>query len=272
MAEKQKYWIKLEKDFLNSSQIKVVKNMENGKDYIIFYLALMLESTNNEGHLRFSELVPYNESMLASITDTNVDVVRSAMKIFQELGMIQVLTDGTIFLPDVPKRVGKECESAERVRLYRQRHNLLQCNADVTKSNDNIDKEKDKEIDIDSSFNNNSSLIISQDAMETQGETEKKETKFNKNAFIEELFNKIWQVYPVKVSKEQAKKTWLRKLNKLKDKESIYSKARRIAILLENHKKSWETETDKQGNVGRSKQFIPHFSTWLNNEIPDKED
>ena len=152
--EKKKYWIKLEKDFLNSSQIKVIKNMQNGKDYIIFYLALMLESTNTEGHLRFSELVPYNEEMLASVTDTNVDIVRSAMKVFQSLGLIQVLENGTIFLPDVPKRVGKECDSAERVRLFRERQDvkkieMLQCNTDVTKCNNNKDKNKNKDKDKD---------------------------------------------------------------------------------------------------------------------------
>ena len=144
MAEQKKYWIKLEKDFLNSSQIKVIKNMQNGKDYIIFYLALMLESTNTEGHLRFNELVPYNEEMLASVTDTNVDIVRSAIKIFESLGLIQFLENGTIFLPDVPKRVGKESESAERVRLYRERTKMLQCNDNVTNCNDNKDKDKDK--------------------------------------------------------------------------------------------------------------------------------
>lgn len=145
MAEQKKYWIKLEKDFLNSSQIKVIKNMQNGKDYIIFYLALMLESTNTEGHLRFNELVPYNEEMLASVTDTNVDIVRSAIKIFESLGLIQFLENGTIFLPDVPKRVGKESESAERVRLYRERTKMLRCNDNVTNCNDNKDKEKEKD-------------------------------------------------------------------------------------------------------------------------------
>ena len=145
--EKKKYWIKLEKDFLNSSQIKVIKNMANGKDYIIFYLAIMLESTNTEGHLRFSELVPYNEEMLASVTDTNVDIVRSAMKIFQSLGMLQILENGTIFLPDVPKRVGKESESAERVRLYRERQALLQCNDTVTICNNNKEEDKEKKED-----------------------------------------------------------------------------------------------------------------------------
>ena len=146
MDEKKKYWIKIEKDFLKSSQIKVIKAMPNGKEYILFYLAIMLESTESEGHLRLNELVPYNEQMLAAVTDTNIDIVRVAIKVFQDLGMLQILENGTIFIPGVSKRLGKECESAERVRLYREREHLaLQCNGNVTECN----SIKDKDVDLD---------------------------------------------------------------------------------------------------------------------------
>ena len=146
--DRKKYWLKLDKDFLKSPQIKVIKAMPNGKDYIIFYLSLMLESVETVGHLRFTSLVPYNDEMLAAITDTNVDIVRNAIKIFAELGMLQLFDDGTIFMTDVPNRTGKESESAERVRRYRlkqqEEKKMLQCNADVTKCNEYIDREKDK--------------------------------------------------------------------------------------------------------------------------------
>lgn len=144
--EKKRYWLKLDKDFLKSSQIKVIKNMPNGKDYVIFYLALMLESVETIGHLRFSNLVPYNEEMLASVTDTNVDIVRTAVKIFESLGLMEILDDGTIYMTQVAEMTGKESESAERVRRYRlkQKQQLaLQCNDNVTNSNDN--KEEDKQ-------------------------------------------------------------------------------------------------------------------------------
>lgn len=145
----RKYWIKLEKDFLNSRFIKIIKGMENGTDYILFYLALMLESVDSVGHLRLSSLVPYNEKMLASLTDTNIDIVRSALKIFTELGMITFLEDGTIFLPEVPRLTGKESESAERVRQHRlrkeQEKKLLQCNDGVTECNDNKSREEEDE-------------------------------------------------------------------------------------------------------------------------------
>ena len=149
--EKKKYWLKLDKDFLKSSQMKVLKNMPNGKDYIIFYLSLMLESVETVGHLRFTSLIPYNSEMLATITDTNIDLVRCAVKLFCELGLIQIFDDGTIFMPDVPQMTGKECESAERVRNYREKlkkqkdNKLLQCNNDVTKCNDNKEKEEEKD-------------------------------------------------------------------------------------------------------------------------------
>lgn len=164
MNEKKKYWLKLDKNFLKSPQIKVIKNMANGKDYIIFYLSLMLESIETIGHLRFSDSVPYSEEMLASVTDTNVDVVRTAIKIFKEIGLIEILESGTIYVPEVPKLVGKESESAERVRKYRLKQcemlqfnanvtecnaNVTKCNIDVTKSNDNKEKDKDKQEDKD---------------------------------------------------------------------------------------------------------------------------
>ena len=149
--EKKRYWLKLDKDFLRNPQMKVLKNMTNGKDYIIFYLSLMLESIETVGHLRFTSLVPYNDEMLSSVTDTNIDIVRSAVKLFCELGLMQIFDDGTIFIPEVPKITGKESESAERVRNYRERikkqkdTKLLQCNDDVTKCNDNKEKQEYKD-------------------------------------------------------------------------------------------------------------------------------
>lgn len=156
--DKHKYWLKFYKDFLKSPQMKVIRKMPNGAEYILLYMALMLESIESVGHLRFSDSVPYNNDMLSSVTDTNIDIVRTGMKLFEELGMIQILPDKTIFLPDVPKLTGKECDSASRVRKYRlkQKENLemlqcnvdvTKCNSDVTKCNDNIEEEKEKEID-----------------------------------------------------------------------------------------------------------------------------
>lgn len=115
MAKKY-YWLKLHKDFFKRHEIRVIESMDNGKDYILFYLKLLVESVSHEGNLRFSDTIPYNEQMLSSITNTNVDVVRSAMKIFKELNMIDVLDDETIYLAEVSSMIGSETNWAKYKR------------------------------------------------------------------------------------------------------------------------------------------------------------
>lgn len=198
MAENKKYWIKLDKDFLKSSQMKVIKSMKNGKDYIIFYLALMLESVETVGHLRFTALVPYNEEMLSAITDTDIDVVRNAVKIFCELGLMKIFDDGTIFLPQVPEITGKESESAERVRNYRnklkeKKQLALQCNDDVTKSNDNkeIEEEIENNKDIYNKIINYLNEKVGTNYRASNKNTQKHINARLKEGFSEEDFEKV---------------------------------------------------------------------------------
>ena len=72
------YWLKLKRDFFKRHDIRVIEDMPNGKEYVLFYLKLMVEAIDHEGALRFSDTIPYSESMLSSVTNTNVDIVRSA--------------------------------------------------------------------------------------------------------------------------------------------------------------------------------------------------
>ena len=147
MADKKYYWLKLKRDFFKRHDIRIIEEMPNGKEYLLFYLKLLVESIDHEGELRFSDTIPYNEQMLSVITNTNVDVVRSAMKLFVELKMIEVQDDATIYMAEVNKLIGSEWASAERVRNYRKRQQALLCNTDVTESNTEKEIEKDTEID-----------------------------------------------------------------------------------------------------------------------------
>ena len=150
MAEGKKfYWLKLKRDFFKRHDIRIIEEMPNGKDYVLFYLKLLLESIDHEGSLRFSDTIPYNEQMLSVITNTNVDIVRSAMKLFIELQLIEIFDDKTIFMGEVEKMIGSESESAGRVRRFRENQKALLCNGGVTKSNIEKEIEKDKELDTD---------------------------------------------------------------------------------------------------------------------------
>lgn len=151
---KKYYWLKLDKDFFKRHDIKIVESMKNGKDYILFYLKLLCESTSHEGYLRFSPTIPYSEDMLATVTDTNIDVVRSAIKIFTTLGMMRVMDDGTLYLEQVEKMIGSETGAAVRKRQERAVGTIGdkqgQCPQEIEIDIDKeleIDKEKDKEKD-----------------------------------------------------------------------------------------------------------------------------
>lgn len=116
MAAKKFYWLKLKRDFFKRHDIRIIEAMPNGKDYILFYLKLLLESIDHEGELRFSDAVPYNEQMLSVITNTNIDIVRSAMKLFVELKLVEIKSDETIYMEEVSKMIGSETKWAEYKR------------------------------------------------------------------------------------------------------------------------------------------------------------
>ena len=143
------YWLKLKRDFFKRHDIRIIEAMPNGKDYILFYLKLLCESVDHEGNLRFSEGIPYNEEMLATITNTDVDVVRSAVKIFAQLHMMEMMDDGTYFMNEVQKMIGSAAnnDNANRQRRYRERQKMLaqtSVTGSVTKCNESKSKNKSK--------------------------------------------------------------------------------------------------------------------------------
>lgn len=159
MAEKRFYWLKLQKDFFKRHDIKYIESLPNGREIAFFYLKLMVESVDHDGELRFSPEIPYNDSMLASVTDTPIEIVTEGMKTLKDLGMVIVDEDGTITIPKVIKMIGSasDTDGARRVRRYREKQQTLQnvtqplqdVTDTVTNDNESIEKEIEKELEID---------------------------------------------------------------------------------------------------------------------------
>ena len=156
-SEKKYYWLKLKRDFFKRHDIRIIEEMENGKDYLLFYLKLLVESVDHEGALRFSDTIPYNERMLSVVTNTNVDIVRAALKVFSELNMLEILEDSTIYMSEVERMIGCETEWAKKKREYREKQKEIstadrtiegqkKTMSDKSKS---IEIELEKEIEID---------------------------------------------------------------------------------------------------------------------------
>lgn len=87
---------------------------------------------------------------------------------------------------------------------------------------------------------------------------------------ILKYFEQTWSIYPRKESKVQAKTTFTHKVY-TKDEEISRATALKIYKILQRQNAVWENENN--GN-GREKQYIPLFSSWLNDnfeDVPKKE-
>lgn len=75
------------------------------------------------------------------------------------------------------------------------------------------------------------------------------------------MFETLWKMYPRKVNKELAKRTFEHKIRGLgeqecKDKCNLIYKAQKMAMV------RWEEQ-------GTEMQYIPHYSSWLNSSVPN---
>jgi predicted phage replisome organizer len=181
MAKKY-YWLKLQKDFFKRHDIRIIEDMPNGKDYILFYMKLLVESISHEGELRFSDTIPYNEQMLSTITHTNIDIVRSAINIFSELHLMELMDNGTIFMSEVSQMMGTETEWAEKKRLYREsKEGQKKTLSDKSKRLE-LEKELDIEKDIVTTAKKPKSDLLNH-------------------------FEKVWELYPNKKGKGSIEKS-----------------------------------------------------------------
>ena len=109
------------KDFFKRHDTRIIEGSECGKDILLFYIKLLCESLDHEGRLRYSDKMPYTSQMLATITNTDVDVVEKAMDLLKGLGLVEILEDETIFMSKVPCMTGSETYQAQYMRNYRER-------------------------------------------------------------------------------------------------------------------------------------------------------
>lgn len=149
MAERY-YWMKLFVDFFERHDIRLIECMPNGYAIIVFYQKMLLKSVTNEGKLFLNNHIAYTDEMLAAVTNIKIDVVKDAMKLLCDFDLVQRQDDGVIYMKEANSMTGSESSSAKRVRKHREKK-ALHCNGGVTKSNTEIEEEKeiDTEIDIE---------------------------------------------------------------------------------------------------------------------------
>lgn len=115
MADNKKYYyLKLKENFFESDSMILLENMADGYLYSNILLKLYLRSLKDDGRLMLNGAIPYNSQMLASVTRHQVGTVEKALKIFKELGLIEMLDSGAIYMMNIQDFIGKSSSEADR--------------------------------------------------------------------------------------------------------------------------------------------------------------
>lgn len=156
---KKYYYLRLKDNFFDSDELKILESMKDGYLYSNILLKLYLRSLKNDGKLVVNDRIPYNAEMLASVTGHQIGTVKQALSIFKDLGLIDVLENGAIYMLDIQNFIGRGSSEADRKREYRQRIESDRTNvltnvrqiSDKTPPEIEIELEIEKELEIDSS-------------------------------------------------------------------------------------------------------------------------
>ena len=201
MAKKIKryYWLKLKEDFFDEDTMGWLEEQDNGKEYCLFYLKLCLKSLKSDGVLvrKVGDmLIPYDIAKIAEITKTQVDIANGALNLLKQIGYIQVLDSGGLFLTQIEYMTGSETDAAERQRKSRANKRVSeksvtmsqQSHANVTPESqnghtekENRVRERDKELDKD----------------------------IEKDIEKDIDFSYFWSIYPRQVNREETYLEWI---------------------------------------------------------------
>ena len=150
---KKYYYLRLKDNFFDSDELKILESMKDGYLYSNILLKLYLRSLKNDGKLVVNDRIPYNAEMLASVTGHQIGTVKQAISIFKDLGLIDVLENGAIYMLDIQNFIGRGSSEADRKREYRQRIETDRTNvrqiSDKTPPEIEIELEKEKELEIE---------------------------------------------------------------------------------------------------------------------------
>lgn len=118
---KKYYYMRLKENFFDTNEMKILESIQDGYKYSNILLKLYLMSLQGNGKLMFNDRIPYNAQMIATITRHSVGDVEKALKIFKDLGLIDVLDTGAIYMLDIQNFIGQSSSEADRQRNYQKR-------------------------------------------------------------------------------------------------------------------------------------------------------
>ena len=186
------YWLKLKRDFFTDKRIKKLRKIAGGDTYTIIYLKMQLLSLQDEGVLYFDNVEETFEEEIALQIDEDVDDVKITIGYLISNGLLKQLSQSEYELVEAKKCIGSETTSAERMRNFRAKNNIesekgVTLLHNVKKSD--VEKEKEKEIEIDNKYNVEDILAYLNQKLKTNYKTTTKATISKIKARVNEGFS-----------------------------------------------------------------------------------
>lgn len=255
MAKKY-YWLQLKEDFFRQKEIKMLRRIAGGDTYTIIYLKIMLMSLKDEGKILYEGIGSDFAEEIAIEIDEDVENVQITINYLMSKNLMTAISEDEGFMNDVPSLIGGESDSAKRVRKHRQikdeQQKALQCNADVTNGNTEIEIDIKKEIK-----NTRNSAKAKYDEASTY------------YLLAKELFNLI--KHNNNEAKEPNYQTWADEFRKLVEIDGVSANNAKIVM-------QWTQQNDFwKGNILSAKKFREKYaqlkvqSKKFDNNVPEQK-
>jgi predicted phage replisome organizer len=204
-------WIKITTDIFNNRKIRVIETMPEGYAIIVAWVKLLClaGTTNDSGQIYLTTNIPYTEQTLAAQFNMPLATVQLALTTFEKFEMIERVDD---FLKITNWEKYQNVQGLEKVReqtrnrvsRYRERQKSLpKCTTnDVTLQ---VTQGNATDIDIELDIDNIDNTMCIEQSKNAQNDVQSEEEKMKKTGSTEinELFERLWKLYPKKKGKGQ---------------------------------------------------------------------
>lgn len=252
-------WIKITTDIFDDEKISLIEALPEADSIIViwFKLLVLAGKQNNMGVFMMSNRIPYTDEMLAAIFRRNVNVVRVALKTFEQFGMIEIV-DNVITIPNWNKHQTLDSyeKKKERDKLYQRERREFQKALISGSSDKSSDESSDSRLTTDdSSFG----IGFSEIEREEDKEKDKKENKREKIDYqlIADMYHKLCPSFPkIRFLSDSRKKAIKARLNTytLDDFHALFENAEASSFLKGLNEHNWSADFDwliKDKNMGR---------------------
>ena len=274
-------WIKIVTDIFDDEKILLIESLPDSDAIIVIWFKLLCFAgkQNNKGVLMLNDRIAYTDEMLATIFRRKKSTVKMALQVFEDFGMIEIV-DGVITIPNWEKH--QNIDSMERIReqnrvrqaRFKEKQKLLSDNVNNNVTNNVIDNAINNVTD-NVNVNQDNATDKEEDKEKEKDKEEDKENNKNNvhsgasakqitNTEINDFFDSVWNLYPVKKGKGQVSDSKRRALYKIGFEEI----SRAIDRYLTELQKDAAWRKPQNGSTFFNSGYVDYLD---DNFVPDKK-